>query len=141
MKNLDRYLANLAVGYIKLHNLHWNVRGFSFKAVHEYLEGLYDKVNDYLDEVAELQKMHGVNPKASLKEYLAITDIQELESKDICEKDAIEAALCYVRMMKELALKIREEANKEDNFAVANMMEEHVEGYCKDIWFMESMLK
>ena len=42
MKNLDRYLSNLMIGNIKLHNLHWNVTGLTFKAVHEYLETLYD---------------------------------------------------------------------------------------------------
>ena len=29
MKNLDRYLSDLMIGNIKLHNLHWNVTGLS----------------------------------------------------------------------------------------------------------------
>lgn len=29
--DLNRYLANVAVEYVKLHNLHWNVVGSSFK--------------------------------------------------------------------------------------------------------------
>ena len=28
---LNKYLANLGVEYIKLHNLHWNVVGINFK--------------------------------------------------------------------------------------------------------------
>ena len=31
----NAYLANIGVAYIKLHNLHWNVVGSQFKAVHE----------------------------------------------------------------------------------------------------------
>ena len=66
---LNQYLANLGVEYIKLHNLHWNVVGINFKAIHEYLESLYDGVSDSLDSVAELLKMHDEVPAASLKEY------------------------------------------------------------------------
>ena len=81
-KKLDVYLANLAVNYIKLHDLHWNVIGKGFKQTHEYLEEMYDATTESLDEVAEYQKMVGEYPKASLKDYLEIATIKELESKD-----------------------------------------------------------
>lgn len=139
MKKLDLYLANLAVGYIKLHNLHWNVKGFAFKQVHEYLEGLYDEAAEYLDEVAELQKMQGVYPKASLKDYLELSDLDELESKDYPQEKAVELALDYLKHMKALALEVRGEADEADNFPLANMMEDQVEAYNKHIWFLESM--
>lgn len=138
MKNLDKYLANLSVGNIKLHNLHWNVTGITFKEVHVYLEDLYDDFFEKFDEVAEYQKQVGVYPKASTKEYLELTDIEELDSKDIDRKDAIKEALKLVKHMKELALEIREKA---DDFVLSNMMEDHVTDYNKEIWFMESMLK
>ena len=50
---LNKYLADVAVSYIKMHNLHWNIVGSQFKAVHEYLETIYDSYADVLDEVAE----------------------------------------------------------------------------------------
>ena len=75
---LNQYLANVAVGYVKFHNLHWNVVGSSFKQVHEYLETLYDGFADILDSVAELLKMHDVQPLASMKDYLAAATIQKL---------------------------------------------------------------
>ena len=59
MKNLDCYLSNLIIGNIKLHNLHWNVTGLTFKAVREYLETLYEDSFEKYDEVAELQKQFG----------------------------------------------------------------------------------
>ena len=74
--SLNTYLADLGVLYIKLHNLHWNVVGRDFKQVHEYLETLYDGVSDVLDEVAELLKMQGAQPLASLKDYLAAASLQ-----------------------------------------------------------------
>ncbi|WP_036729286.1 Dps family protein [Peptoniphilus mikwangii] len=138
MKNLDKYLANLAVGNIKLHNLHWNVTGFTFKAVHEYLETLYDDFFEKYDAIAEYQKMNGVYPKASLKEYLEISDIDELESKDVDAKSAVEEALKLLKHIRELAEVISDES---DDFVLSNMMEDHITGYNKQIWFMESMLK
>ena len=81
LKVSNKYLANVGVSYIKLHNLHWNVVGLNFKAVHEYLESIYDSMAEVLDEVAELIKMDGGYPLASLKEYLAVASIEELESR------------------------------------------------------------
>lgn len=140
MKKLDIYLANIAAGNVLLHNLHWNVRGINFKEVHEYLEDLYDEGFEYYDGVAELQKMIGIDPKASLKDYVELTTVEELPSKDIDEKDAIKEALKLYKQMKELALEVRDEAD-DDQFLIANLMEDHVEHYVKEIWFMESMLK
>lgn len=93
MKKVDLYLANLSVLNIKLHNLHWNVTGINFKAIHEYLEELYDSAFEKFDEVAEYQKMNGVYPKASLAEYLEISDISELESRDFGGKETIEITI------------------------------------------------
>ena len=96
---INVYIANIGVGYIKLHNLHWNVIGPQFKAVHEYLESLYDAFADVLDETAELLKM-----------------------------------------LRDQALAIRKAADAHDCFGVANLMEDHVTNYAKQIWFLRSML-
>ena len=52
-KKLNLYLANQLVDYVKKHNLHWNLKGSNFFALHAKLEELYDEANDILDEVAE----------------------------------------------------------------------------------------
>ena len=43
--------------------------------------------------------------------------------------------------MRELALEIRNAADEEGDFAVVNEFEDHIGGYNKNIWFIESMLK
>lgn len=139
MKKIDVYLANLLVGNVKLHNLHWNVEGFTFKAVHEYLESLYDDFNEKFDEVAEYQKQVGVFPKAKVADYLELATVEEIENQGVTSKAAVETALELIKLQKELALEIREEAG--EKFDLANMMEDHIAGYTKQIWFMESMLK
>ena len=142
MTKLNTYLANLAVINIKIHNLHWNIVGSQFVSVHEYLESEYDKAGERLDEVAELIRMSGEFPVANLKEYLEISTIKEIESsKEISIKEALEIVLSDIKLQKELDLEIRKEADEADNFPVANVMENHIEDYNKQIWFVESSLK
>ena len=140
-KKLDLYLANLAVNYVKLHNLHWNVVGRGFKQVHEYLEEMYDETTESFDEVAEYQKMVGEFPKASLKDYMEIATIKELESKDYAIEDALKIAVDDLKLMRDLATEIRNEADEKGEFTLVALMEGEVEAQHKHIWFIESKLK
>ena len=137
----NKYLANINVNYVKLHNLHWNVLGLQFKPVHEYLEGLYDSMHEVFDEVAELLKMNGEYPLASLKDFLAVSEIKELESKDYSVKESLEIALADIKLLKENALELRKLAAEEDFYPFQVMMEDHLANYNKVVWFIESMLK
>ena len=137
----NKYLANINVNYVKLHNLHWNVLGLQFKPVHEYLEGLYDSMHEVFDEVAELLKMNGEYPLASLKDFLAVSEIKELESKDYSVKESLEIALADIKVLKENALELRKLAAEEDFYPLQVMMEDHLANYNKVVWFIESMLK
>ena len=137
---INVYIANIGVGYIKLHNLHWNVVGPQFKAVHEYLESLYDAFADVLDETAELLKMAGAQPVGSLKGYLAIATIQELGDEAVDQKKALEITLADLELLRDQALEIRKASDAHDCFGVANLMEDHVTNYAKQIWFLRSML-
>ena len=98
---LNTYIANIGVGYIKLHNLHWNVVGPQFKAVHEYLESLYDAFADVLDETAELLKIAGAQPVASLKGYLEIATIKELGDEAVDQKKALEITLADLELLRD----------------------------------------
>ena len=137
----NKYLANINVNYVKLHNLHWNVLGLQFKPVHEYLEGLYDSMHEVFDEVAELLKMNGEYPLASLKDFLAVSEISELESKDYSVKESLQIALADIKVLRENALELRKLAADEDFYPLQVMMEDHLANYNKVVWFIESMLK
>jgi starvation-inducible DNA-binding protein len=138
---MNKYLANLGVEYIKLHNLHWNVVGINFKGVHEYLESLYDGISESLDSVAELLKMHDEVPAASLKEYLELASVEELPSKELPGKEALAVALKDLELMKAQAEAIRKAADEDDEYSVVSAMEGDLEQYSKAIWFIKAMLK
>ena len=138
---VNGYLANIAVSYVKLHNLHWNVVGPQFKAVHEYLESLYDAYAQVLDSVAELLKMNGEIPLASMKDYLAAATIREIEAKDYSVSEVITLVLADMETMKAQAEAIRATAAEDDNYAVVNLLEDDLKNYDKNVWFLKSMLK
>ena len=135
------YIANLGVAYIKLHNLHWNVVGGQFKAVHEYTESLYDALTDVLDEVAEVLKMHGEMPLASLKDYLVAATIDELDSKELSVKDTLNILLADLKTLQAQADAIRTMADADGNYHLVSVMEDNLANYAKNIWFVSSMLK
>ena len=137
----NAYLANVGVSYIKLHNLHWNVVGSQFKAVHEYLESLYDSLADVLDEVAELLKMDGEMPLGSLKDYLAVATVKELDNVEVGVRDSLSIVLADLELLKAQAEELRLAAAEEDHYSLANAMEDHLGNYSKNIWFVRSMLK
>ena len=138
---MNKYLANTAVLYIKLHNLHWNVSGMQFKAVHEYLEALYDGITENMDAIAELMRMNGEYPAASMSEYLKLTSVEELPSKKVANKDALSITLEDLEALDKEAKAIRAAADEEDAFDIVMMMEDHCAAFQKTIWFISSILE
>ena len=139
-EKLNKYLADTAVMYIKLHNLHWNVYGMQFKGVHEYLEALYDGITENMDAIAELMRMHGEYPAASMSEFLNLSDVKELSSEKIDVKSALSIVLEELQALDKQAKAIRAAADEDDAFDIVAMMEEHCAEYQKTIWFITSML-
>ncbi len=139
-KQLNKYLADTAVLYIKLHNLHWNVVGLQFKGVHEYLEALYDGITENMDAIAELIRMYEELPAASMKDYLNLSSIEELPSEKIAIKPALSIVLEDITALDKTAKDVRSAADAEDLFDIVMMMEDHVAEYQKTIWFIRSML-
>ena len=138
---LGEYLANIGVLYIKLHNLHWNVIGPDFKAVHEYLETLYDGFADALDSVAELLKMNGEAPLASLRAYLDAASISELDSAERRSPEVLQIVQDDLHTLSRQAEDIRSLADAEQAYAVVSLMEGQLAEYSKTLWFIQAMRK
>ena len=139
---VNRQIANLGVGYIKLHNLHWNVVGGQFKPVHEYLEVLYDSLSDSLDEVAEILKMNDEYPVASLKGFLELSQIKELEeSVDVNYVDVLKSVIEDLVILQNQAKVIRNLALEDDIIGLIDSMEGIISNIDKELWFIRSMLK
>ena len=140
-KELNTYLADLVVSYVKLHDLHWNVKGKQFVEVHKYTEGLYENFADKFDAVAERIIMSGYQPVSSLKEYLAIANVKELNKGYYKDAEVLDIVLEDLKLLRNEARELRVAFDEARIFEVSNLLDGDLEGYDKDIWFLESMLK
>ena len=139
-KSLNPYLSDLVVFYLKLHDLHWNVKGLQFVPVHQYTEARYEDMAAKFDEIAELVLMHGEKPVSSISEYLSLASIQELSAKSYQDKEVLQILVSDLSHLKEEAEVLRGKMAEEDIFDVVAVLEDHVAGYQKELWFLNSML-
>ena len=137
---LNPYLSDLVVMYLKLHDLHWNVKGKTFVQVHTYTESRYDDMAAKFDEIAELMIMHGEAPVASMKDYLELASVKELNKGQYSDEEVLKEVLKDTIHLKEEASEIRAELDKEDIFDAVAVLEGHIAGYAKEIWFLQSIL-
>lgn len=139
-KVLNKYLANLNVLYTKLHNYHWNVEGNEFFQIHEEMEGLYDETAEEIDEVAERILTLGFRPAASMKEYLEIAELEEVESKGIRGKDIVKNLLNdFSILIDELRKGIKIAEEYEDEVSI-DLMVGSLESLEKTSWMFRAYL-
>lgn len=139
-EKLNPYLSDLVVMFLKLHDLHWNVRGKMFVQVHEYTEARYDDLAAKFDEVAEKIIMAGEKPVTGMKDYQKLAQIEELNKGQYGDEEVLRIVLKDLKHLKEEAVSIRAAFAEDDVFSVTTMLEDHILGYEKEIWFLESML-
>jgi starvation-inducible DNA-binding protein len=76
-KQLSRLLADEFVLYTKTRNAHWNVEGRDFHSMHVFFESQYGELEEIMDSVAERIRQLGHYAPATLKEFLALTQLTE----------------------------------------------------------------
>ncbi|GGX33443.1 Dps family protein [Aquimarina muelleri] len=78
---LNQLLSNYIIHYHKLRSFHWNVEGGDFFELHEQFEIEYNEVKSQTDTIAERIRVFGLKPKSTLKEYLKLSRITEIEGE------------------------------------------------------------
>jgi starvation-inducible DNA-binding protein len=136
-EKLNEYLANQQVMYMKLHNLHWYVKGRSFFTLHAKLEELYDQTAQIMDDVAERLLALGGSPVASLKEALALSSVKELEDVPISSDETIKSLISdveyWIRDTKEIV-------KLADDGATADQFNGYLAEYQKLLWMFKSYI-
>ncbi|NLP28523.1 MAG: DNA starvation/stationary phase protection protein [Clostridia bacterium] len=138
VEGLNKYLADLNVLYVKLHNLHWNIEGPAFFQLHSVFEQYYDKVTADLDEVAERILTLGERPAASVKEYIQLASIEELNSKGISADASIEEVKKDFNHMLEQSRSILELAEEAKDQGTVDLMAGFIGYYEKTLWMINA---
>ena len=106
---MNAYLSDLVVFYLKLHDLHWNVKGPRFVEVHKYTEARYEDMAEKFDEIAELVLMHGEKPVSSIAEYVKLASIKELGKDSYRDGEVLQVLVDDLSALKAEAEKVRAE--------------------------------
>ena len=78
---LNRLLSDEMVLYVRTLDFHWNVRGMQFHSLHAFLEELYEKEFEHVDEIAERVRAVGDSPLGSLRDFLEHASLEEKKAE------------------------------------------------------------
>lgn len=135
-QTLNEFLADLNVFYRKLQNYHWNAQGKDFFRTHEKLEELYNEVNESIDEIAEHILILGGQPLGTLKDYLAVSTIQEAENKKVKSDEIYRNLITDFETLLKKTTEIKEEADKENDYATSALIDNYILNYGKHLWML-----
>src|SRR4051812_19249071 len=76
-EKLNTVLADEFLLSLKTRNYHWNVEGSNFMEMHKFYEGIYDELDEIVDEVAERVRTLGHYSEGRMVDFLKLSNLQE----------------------------------------------------------------
>ena len=140
-KELNSFLADLAVFYRKLQNYHWNIIGKEFFVLHAKLEEYYNQINEQIDEIAEHILILGKQPLGTMNDYLEITSIQEAKNEKIEDKQMITKILADFETLLQKAIQIKELAEEKKSYNTSSLMDNYITDYSKKLWMLKQSME
>lgn len=141
IKNLNEFLCDLEVMNVKLQNYHWNVNGKGFFITHEKLEEYYDEIREQIDEIAEHILALGYQPLGTMQDFMKNSEIQEAKNEKIKSLPIIKNVIQDIDKLKQKALKIKQEAEKQLDHATSTLMDNYLGNYAKKLWMLNETIK
>lgn len=140
-ERLKRHTADSLLLWVKFHNLHWNLHGFQFKAVHELTEGYYDELAEDYDLFAERLVQLGEKPPVTLAASLKAAGLSELERDSFTVQEVLSAVrqdflglLDEYRESRDLAAEAGDSTTEDIFVGIVARLE-------KEIWMLEAALQ
>lgn len=141
VEKMAQLVADLNILNVKFHNLHWNVVGLNFEPVHLLTEASYTDFFNKYDELAERMKMLDIMPPGSMRKYLELSNIEELDDKEFNIPDVLSYVYDAYKHLKKEFVELRKLADEEDDVITVGLAEGYIGEFDKQIWFISSMRK
>ena len=141
VKRLNEFLCNLEVMNVKLQNYHWNVNGKGFFITHEKLEEYYDEIRIQIDEIAEHILTLGFQPLGTMQDFIKNSEMQEAKNEKIKSIPIIKNVIDDINLLKQRALQIKQEADKQSDYATSALMDNYLGNYAKKLWMLKETIK
>lgn len=141
IQNLNEFLCDLEVMSVKLQNYHWNVQGKGFFITHEKLEEYYDEIRMQIDEIAEHILSQGYQPLGTMQDFIKNSEIQEAKNERIKSLPIIKNVIQDLNILQQKAIKIKQEAENQSDYATSALMDNYLCNYAKKLWMLNETMK
>lgn len=141
IKKLNEFLCDLEIMNVKLQNYHWNVNGKGFFMTHEKLEEYYDEIRIEIDEIAEHILALGYQPLGTMQDFMRNSQIEEAKNEKIKTIPIVKNVIKDFEKLKQKTLTIKEDAEKNANYATSSLMDNYIAKYSKKLWMLNETIK
>ena len=126
--------------YLKAHYYHWNIEGFSFPYLHDFLQNFYEDVFSSVDTIAELIRTLDSYAPGTLGRFKALTGIDEDETVPDAKTMISNIGRENLKMLASLT-RSYDMATKENEIGIANFLQDRIQAHEKHGWMLRSILK
>jgi len=137
---LNILLANYQVHFHKLQGFHWNVKGRDFFELHEQFENMYSRAYAYIDEIAERIRVFGKTPVSTIREYIDMAEIKEIEL-DVSGEFMVNEILNDFELLLSHMIDVTESAAEHGDVGTVDMINSFIKHMEKDHWMLTAWLK
>jgi starvation-inducible DNA-binding protein len=138
---LNKLLADENVLYIKTRNFHWNITGENFYGLHILLEKHYQELDGMIDDTAERIRQIGHFAVATMKDYLEITNLLEVEHHDLTAENMVKK---LVEDHETIIRILRHDIIKDENYkdeGTADFATALLEKHAKMAWMLRAHIE
>ena len=135
---LNRRLADAIDLQLQLKQAHWNVKGPHFIGLHELFDKIAEKVETYVDEIAERAVQLGGTGQGTVRIAAARSRLDEYPLTIADGSAHVEAVAKALSTFGREARVSIEEANALDDADTADLFTEVSRGIDKWLWFVEA---
>ena len=141
-KELAKLLADEYVLYTKTRNAHWNIEGADFYDKHKFFEVQFGQLDDIIDSVAERMRSIGHYAFATLKSFLELTHLTEVNKEKNDGKGFLnELLIDHESIIIHCRENIHRFANDYKDAGTSDFITQLMETHEKMAWFLRSHLK
>lgn len=138
---LNHLLADEYVLYTKTRNYHWNVTGPQFSQLHRFFEEQYEKLDDFIDDIAERARSLGGPAAGSLAEFTKLARVKEQPGQSLDADGMIRQLLAdhesLVRQLREDAVAA---TDKHHDIGTGDFLTGLLEDHEKMAWMLRAYL-
>ena len=139
---LAKLLADEYVLYTKTRNAHWNIEGIDFFEKHTFFETQFDQLNETIDNVAERIRSVGHYAYATLKSFLELTHLTEVNRENNDSNGFLnELLIDHESIIIHCRENIHRFANEYHDTGTSDFITQLMEKHEKMAWLIRSQLK